>query len=314
MVFFSKQTAVILLLHRVSPERNVMWDPMDPALFEQVLKYVQRRFHTIPLNELLFQPRAVSSRPLAAITFDDGYKDFIDCTIPLLKKYNMPAGIFVTTDCIENNLPTWTYLLDYVFERSKILSLRQADFGALPAEYRIANWHSDAQRILYGKKIKQYLKWVPAVLRKAIIQSLLSNLNDVSLPSGMMMSWEDVKQVHTAGYEVGPHSVTHPTLATIEDDEELDYELIYAGQQLKEKAGIDSPVFSYPCGSYDDRVIAHTRRAGYKAGLAVNRRLYKKVAHDIFAIPRIELYNESWLKSRLRINGTISFIEKIIKP
>lgn len=313
MLFYSKQTAVVLLLHRVLPVRDTMWDPMDPALFEQTLQYVQKKFHTIPLNELLFDKPARGTKPFAAITFDDGYRDFIDYSIPLLKKYQLPASMFVTTDCIDKNLPTWTYVLDYAFEHSNILSLKDFDHSALPETFHNSNWQSNSERIAYGKKIKQHLKWVPAAVRKKAIDTIISSLHDVELPGGMMMSWEDVQQIYTAGYDVGPHSVSHPTLATIEDDAELDHELVYAGQRLKEKTGIDATVFSYPCGSYDDRVKQHTLKAGYKAGLAVDRQLYQPATDDLLAVPRIELYNESWKKVQLRMNGTISFIEKIIK-
>ncbi len=313
MIFYSKHTALVLLLHRVLPVRDAMWDPMDPKLFERTLQYVQKHFHVIALQELLFHRPAVSSKPLAAITFDDGYRDFIDYSIPLLKKYNIPASMFVTTDCIENNLPTWTYLLDTVFEKSGILCFSDFDASALPAEYSKTNWGSAAERIAYGKKIKQHLKWIPSLQRKKIINAILKNLYDVTLPVGMMMGWDEVRQAQAAGYEIGAHSVSHPTLATLEDDVELDYELNYSAQQLHEKAGIEKSVFSYPCGSYDERVMAHTQRAGYKAGLAVDRKLYEPMKDNIYAVPRIELYNESWLKAGMRMNGTISFIEKFIK-
>jgi peptidoglycan/xylan/chitin deacetylase (PgdA/CDA1 family) len=313
MLFYSKQTAVVLLLHRVLPQRDTMWDPMDPALFEQVLQYVQRRFNTIPLEELLFDKPATGTKPFAAITFDDGYSDFISHSIPLLKKYNLPASMFVTTECIDKNIPTWTYVLDYLFENTKQLALKDFDATGLPEKFAVAKWQSNKDRIVYGKIIKQQLKWVPASVRNKTIDTVITSFDDVQLPNGMMMTWEDVKQINTAGYTVGSHSVSHPTLATIENDEELDYELQHAATQLKEKAGISSSVFSYPCGSYDSRVEEHTRKAGYKAGLAVDRQLYQPKQDGIFAVPRIELYNEHWQKSKMRMNGTISFIEKIIK-
>lgn len=314
MVFYSKQTAVVLLLHRVLPVRDTMWDPMDPQLFEQVLQYVQRNFHALPLNELLFDRPRYSAKPLAAITFDDGYRDFIDYSIPLLKKYQLPASMFVTTDCIDQNLPTWTYVLDYYFENTSVKSLSSSfDNSKFPQSLKATRWNAAAERIAFGKKIKQYLKWVPAAVRKKAIAEILASFNDIELKGGMMMNWEEVKQIHAAGYEVGPHSVSHPTLATIEDDAELNYELQHAGGRLKEKTGIDSTVFSYPCGSYDERVKTQTKAAGYAAGLAVDRQLYQPDKDDLFAVPRIELYNEAWTKSRMRMNGTISFIEKIIK-
>src|SRR5438067_13192415 len=115
MIFLSKQNSAVLLFHRVTPVRDKMWDPMDPVFFDNTLLYVQKNFHTLPLNELLFDVPRHSSKPLAALTFDDGYKDFIDYSIPILNKYSMPASMFVVADCIENNTPTWTYVIDYVF-------------------------------------------------------------------------------------------------------------------------------------------------------------------------------------------------------
>jgi peptidoglycan/xylan/chitin deacetylase (PgdA/CDA1 family) len=313
MLFYAKQTAVVLLLHRVLPERDTMWDPMDPALFEQVLQYVQRNFNTIPLEELLFDKPATGTRPFAAITFDDGYRDFIDYSIPLLKKYNLPASMFVTTDCIDKNIPTWTYVMDYLFEKTDQLSLKDFDATGLPEKFSVANWQSNHDRIQYGKIIKQHLKWVPSSIRKRTIETVINSFDDVQLPKGMMMNWDEVRQIHDAGYNVGSHAVSHATLASIEDDDELDYELQNSATQLKEKAGISSSIFSYPCGSYDKRVEEHTRKAGYKAALAVDRQLYNADKNGIFAVPRIELYNENWQKSRMRMNGAISFIEKIIK-
>lgn len=294
------------------PVRDKMWDPMDPGLFENIFKYVQRKFHTLPLNEVLFHPPAHSSKPLAAITFDDGYKDFIDYSIPILHKYSMPASMFIVTDCIEKNLPTWTYIIDYVFEHTKKLALKDFNYPSLNKEFQKTKWINNEDRITYGKKFKQYLKGIPSTTRSAIIQNLLSNFDDTSSPTGQMLTWNDIKQIKSAGFDIGSHSVTHVTLATVEDDNELKYELLESKKQLKEKAGIDPTVFSYPCGSYNKRVKEFTKDAGYKAGLAVNRQLYNPAKNDLFEVPRIELYNESWIKSKSRINGTISFIEKIL--
>ena len=313
MIFFSKQKKLVLLFHRVTPVRDKMWDPMDPGLFEETLQYVQNKFHVIPLNELLFDAPKTGSKPLASITFDDGYKDFITYSIPLLEKFSLPASMFVVTDCIEKNIPTWTYIVDHIFEHTKKLHLDNFSFSYLSAEFRQTKWHDATERISYGKRFKQHLKWISSDARNAIIECLLFNFNDVESPSGMMMSWDDIKQLNTAGFDVGSHSVTHPTLATVKNNAELNYELEYSAKKIKERTNIESSVFSYPGGSYDERVKVFTKEAGYKAGLAVNRQLYSPLKNDLFEIPRIELYNEVWYKTKLRINGTISFIEKIIR-
>jgi len=313
MLFFSKQTRIILLFHRVSPVRDTMWDPMDPGLFEETLGYVHKKFHTIPLNELLFDPPLKSAKPLAAITFDDGYKDFIEYSIPLLEKFSMPATMFVITDCAEKNIPTWTYIVDYVFENTNKLEMVNFNFPSLSADFQQTKWRSRSERINYGKKFKQNLKRIPSETRNGIIDYLLMTFNDVQSPSGMMMTWEDIKQIKAAGYDVGSHSVSHPSLATLKNDTELKYELEHSAEEIKKKTNIDPMVFSYPTGSYDYRVKDFTRKAGYKAGLAVNRQLYRPSKNDFFEVPRIELYSEAWYKTRLRVNGTISFVEKLLR-
>ncbi|MEO8819766.1 MAG: polysaccharide deacetylase family protein [Ginsengibacter sp.] len=313
MIFFSKQTSVILLLHRVNPLRDKMWDPMDPELFENILRYIHRKFHVISLNELLFYPPEKSSKPFAAITFDDGYHDFLDYSFPILKRFNFHSTLFVVTDCIENNTPTWTYLVDYLFENSCKLQLSDFKFPDLPSEFKNGKWLNRDARMNYGKRFKQYLKWIPSVARKAIINSLIDNFNDVKNPDGMMLSWKELGEIKAAGIEIGSHSTTHSTLASIENENELKQELEVSAKILKEKLGTISPVFSYPCGSYNEHVKTFTQNAGYKAGLAVNGRLYNSSKEDLFEVPRIELYNQSWIKTKMRINGTMSFIEKTLK-
>ncbi len=314
MIFFSKPASIILLFHRVNPYRDKMWDPMDIELFENTLKYVQRKFHTIPLNELLFDTPTQSSKPLAAITFDDGYHDFSDYSMPLLQKFNLPATLFVVTNCTENNTPTWTYLVDYLFENTYKLQLANFKFPDLPVEFQNVKWINKDQRMDYGKRIKQYLKWIPSAKRQVIIRSLVDNFNDVKKPDGMMLTWKELNEIKAAGIEIGSHSITHSTLASVEDENELKQEVEVSAKILKEKLGVISPVFSYPCGSYNERVKAFTKNAGYKAGLAVNGRLYNPSKDDLFEVPRIELYNQSWIKTKMRMNGTVSFIEKILKP
>jgi peptidoglycan/xylan/chitin deacetylase (PgdA/CDA1 family) len=311
MLFLSKQDIAVLLFHRILPVRDTMWDPIDPLLFKKTLQYVQKKYHIVPLKEVLFENKTTSSKPLAAITFDDGYHDFIDYAVPIMDKFKITASMYVVSDCVDKNLPPWTYLLDNLFAKTKKLFWTNFDATILPPEYQCTKWNSSEERIAYCKKIKQYLKLMPAQQRNNIVTSALLNFDDVENPSNLMMSWEDIKQIHSAGFEIGSHSVTHPTLATIEEEESITFELIESARHIKEKTNIVSDIFSYPMGNYDERVKRLTQKAGYKAALAVNGKKYTQGKQDIFEIPRIELYNESWLKTKLRSNGTVSYIKQL---
>lgn len=68
--------------------------------FEKQLKYLQKNNFTILKLSELFE-RLNSGKPISncvCLTFDDGYKDNVDFAYPLLKKYKIPATIFVSTD------------------------------------------------------------------------------------------------------------------------------------------------------------------------------------------------------------------------
>lgn len=41
------------LFHRVNPERDLMWDPMDPKLFEQSIRYLKKNYQIVLLEEFI---------------------------------------------------------------------------------------------------------------------------------------------------------------------------------------------------------------------------------------------------------------------
>ena len=53
-------------------------------------------------------------------------------------------------------------------------------------------------------------------------------------------------------------------------------------------------------------------KAGYKIGLAVKQNVHNPQKDDLFEVSRIELYNESWWKTRLRITNTLENIKKTL--
>jgi peptidoglycan/xylan/chitin deacetylase (PgdA/CDA1 family) len=69
--------------------------------------------------------------------------------------------------------------------------------------------------------------------------------------------------------------------------------------------GVNPRGISYPVGNYNQQVKDAAAKAGYDYGLAVNQRRYNRQVQDEFEIPRIELYNEPFGKTWLRIKEMI---------
>lgn len=74
-----------------------------PALFERHLEYLSSSIHTVvsltDIEEHLLTGKALP-RDAVAITIDDGFEDNYNQAFPLLRKYNMPATIFLASGVI----------------------------------------------------------------------------------------------------------------------------------------------------------------------------------------------------------------------
>src|SRR5437867_6169907 len=103
-----KNMPLILGYHRVA-ERYPFAEPdgipamcISGSMLERHLDWVGRRYRFVSLDELgiILEDGAIPAKPVAAVTFDDGYRDFYDNAFPLLRRKGIPAAVFVVTDLI----------------------------------------------------------------------------------------------------------------------------------------------------------------------------------------------------------------------
>src|SRR5258708_28479705 len=75
---------------------------IGPRTLELHLDWIGRRFRFVSLAELgaLAERGVARGKPLAAVTFDDGYQGVYDHALPMLKRKGIPAAVFVVTDLI----------------------------------------------------------------------------------------------------------------------------------------------------------------------------------------------------------------------
>jgi peptidoglycan/xylan/chitin deacetylase (PgdA/CDA1 family) len=297
------------LFHRVNPQRDALWDPMDVTLFEKCIRHITKHYQVICIEEAALTTKTDLKTRWATISFDDGYKDNLEYAAPILNKYKCPASFYVVTDCIDNNIPTWTYILDYCFQNTTHFKW-DMDGLQLPLLLRKEVWINAEERINYARHLKKYVKTLNALQQKAIIERVTTSFNDIVLPQ-IMMNWDDVRQLANSSFVIGSHTVTHPMLGSLENEQDISYELTQSAAVIKNQTGQFPLTISYPIGSYNDTVIELSKHAGYKMGLATGQTFYEWGQDDVFKIPRTELYNESWLKTSLRINGWLEKLKNI---
>jgi len=293
------------LFHRVSDEKDAMWPPMTVDLFKKIIRHLAENFLVVPLESYLDDPGAFQTkRKIATVLFDDGFKDNIEYAAPVLQMNQCPASFYVVTDCIDNNIPTWTYLIDNALASTKKNRLEFSHYF-FPEKFRKIDLSTS--RV---KEIKPWMKTLDNARRKSITGFILDECDDVPIPR-TMMSWNDIRQLQSAGFVMGSHSDTHPMMASLANEEDIINELRVSAARLKSETGITPVTISYPIGSYDERVIRNAKEEGYRYGLAVKQRFYNTEKDGLFEIPRVELYQEPWWKVKMRISGVYSTLKKV---
>ncbi|PKP21015.1 MAG: hypothetical protein CVU05_07690 [Bacteroidetes bacterium HGW-Bacteroidetes-21] len=298
------------LFHRVNPVRDSFWDPMDVSLFEKCIEFISKKYRVELIENIAFSPDSFSENNIATIMFDDGYKDNIEFAAPILKKYNCKASFYVVTECIENNIPTWTKRLEHIIQethKSKII----LDFNCLPQKIRQRNLDTNEKKKAYIFQLKSTLKKLSHEERSDVLNYIYKEYFETDPPK-IMMSWKDLFELKNEGHYIGSHSVSHNMLGTMTNEDEIRGELKNSAGIIQLKLGHFPVTISYPVGSYNKRVIELSKEVGYQIGLVVKQSTYDPKKDDVFEIPRIELYNESWFKTRLRITNTLEKIKRVI--
>lgn len=307
------------LFHRVNPQRDKLWDPMRVELFDKCISYISKKYDVMLFEELAFSSNYIDNdgrtnnggKKIATIMFDDGYKDNIEFASPILKKYGVKASFYVVTECIDKNIPTWTHILEYLFQFTSIQNI-DMNFDFLPQELKISTLNNHAERIKYVSKLKPFLKKLSHGKREIILNRVIETYTDIELPK-VMMDWEDLRKLKDEGHYIGSHTVTHCMLGTMESENEITLELIASGKRIEEELGYFPITISYPVGSFNKTTKELAKKVGYKIGLAVKQNVHNPQIDDLFEVSRIELYNEPWWKTRLRITNTLENIKSLIR-
>lgn len=95
--FLHKPEVAVLMYHSVSD--NGWFFSVSLEEFERQIRYLFKKKHPVRLEDIadfVANKKSLPSRAVA-ITFDDGYRDFKENALPILRKYGIPAILFVCT-------------------------------------------------------------------------------------------------------------------------------------------------------------------------------------------------------------------------
>ncbi len=107
---FYPQWGEILMLHSVvenykSLSKTAQWEISAELLEKTILEYKLKGYLFVTLDQICEQLIKGKSfrKKFVCFTFDDGFADNYELAYPILKKYNCPFTIYITTGFIENS-------------------------------------------------------------------------------------------------------------------------------------------------------------------------------------------------------------------
>ena len=128
-------------------------------------------------------------------------------------------------------------------------------------------------------------------LRGPILEPLVGGPHEHEL---MPMSWEELRALQDAGWEIGSHTCSHPMLTSV-DDERLTDELQTSKLRCEEMLGRPCRTIAYPSGDFDARVVRFTRAAGYVAAGTLPVRFDR--SPDPLAYPRVSIQRDDSMRA-----------------
>jgi peptidoglycan/xylan/chitin deacetylase (PgdA/CDA1 family) len=148
------------------------------------------------------------------------------------------------------------------------------------------------------------LKYKRGTERQDAVEALASELGS-RLPTGLMMTPAQIVRLHRAGMEIGAHTVRHPILASVPDDEARE-EIVASKRMLEEITGAPVTLFAYPNGQpgrdYGPQHVHFVKRAGFMAAFSTISGIARR-GSDRFQLPRYSPWdrNPNRLAARLLV-------------
>jgi len=120
------------------------------------------------------------------------------------------------------------------------------------------------------------------------------------------MSWEEVRQLDAAGWEIGSHTRSHPHLEQI-PREQAAAELRESRRRCEEELQHECRTIAYPFGTYDAGVMELTAAAGYTAAVTLENRMFEPIVDRTpLDLPREGVFNQTRMpKFLVNVSPTI---------
>lgn len=243
---------------------------VSPDNFARHLACLKRYFQVLDLATFQAWIRGGKTmdtdKPIALITFDDGWFDNHERAHPVIAAAGLPVTLFVATDYPGTNKTFWQ-------EHKGQLVCRLADDDRAEVKALLAELGMAGVEHLSGLKrktevaarVRRLKKRDPDEVIKLLDQlKALAAPNDAPQALDRYMSWQEVRELADNGWTIASHGCSHRVMDRL-SEADLNEEMHQSRSVLQQELGQPLPttVLAYPNGNFNEAVIQAARKAGY---------------------------------------------------
>jgi peptidoglycan/xylan/chitin deacetylase (PgdA/CDA1 family) len=302
-----KGKVAILTYHRVVPPSELADHWIQPGMyvatdvFERHMQFLRDQFCVTSLQETVERWNNGDwdkKERYCVVTFDDGWLDNYRYAYPILRKFEIPATIFLPTDFIGTDEWFWPEKIAYCVKEltSSAEACRQAASilkkwtGIDEQETHLACTTESNRRNLVDQVIER-CKDLGQKTISELIETLSHGLAIVLPHERCIVNWEEVARMAQDRISFGSHSSSHRILTQL-PIEDVRAELDRSQQVLKSRSGNYVPVFCYPNGNTNVQIQELAKDCGYLAAVGVRPGLEGDRPERLFDLRRIGIHND----------------------
>ncbi len=257
-----RKRLLILAYHGFSQEDEHLWNPdlfMSPDYFRDRIRLLKKRgCAVLPLGEAI-RRLYVNDLPenCVTLTFDDGNYDFYKVALPILKEFNLPATVYLTTSYVHFNRPVFDVICSYLLWKGRRATI---DLRKMIGQDEKIDLSDDAGRAVAHDSLIGFARQRKlSVEEKDALASQLARLLNIDYEALCakrilhLLNPEEVGKLAAEGVDIQLHTHHHRSPLNrnlfsreIEDNR----------NSIREMTGSFARHFCYPSGNFNAELIS----------------------------------------------------------
>jgi peptidoglycan/xylan/chitin deacetylase (PgdA/CDA1 family) len=293
---FSAGCGFAFMLHHVRPDQGNSFAPnhlleVTPDFLDAAIVHARAAgYEFVDLDEAWARLTAGTPAPrFCTLTFDDGYRDFADHAMPVLRRHRVPATVFVASAFADGTGDLWWEVLEEVLRRASSLEI---DFGE---GTRTINTATTAAKAQAWTQLMSQLHAMPEADMRAAISWLAAEhgVDGAGLTRRECMDWNMLRALASDPLvTIGAHTVNHYMLAKW-PAEVASYEMERSRTDIFAKVGTRPRHLAFPVGGPAEagaREFDIARQLGFTTAWTTRPgHLFAAHGEHATALPRVSL-------------------------